>query len=42
MADNKKKKSSNNNRSDKFTWKPGDVKIYKNEAEWRKATNKKK
>lgn len=25
----------------KFSWKKGDVKVYKNEAEWKKSTKKK-
>lgn len=42
MAERKKKSSSNKDRNDKFVWKAGDVKIYKSEAEWRKATGSKK
>lgn len=43
MAESKKRKSAgSSSRSDKFVWKAGDVKIYKSEAEWRKATGGKK
>lgn len=41
MATNVKKSSSGKARQDRFSWKSGDVQIYKNEAEWRKATKNK-
>lgn len=36
-----KKSTSNKTKQSKFSWKSGDVQIYKNEAEWRRATSKK-